>query len=172
MRGRKPEPTHLRLVKGNPSRRPLPKDEPKPRVALRMPDPPSHLNAPAKREWRRKAPELHRIGLLTKIDDGALAAYCYSYGIWVEATKELAKVKRKMAADGKEAYGGFLASTKTSVMVNPLVTVARDALRDMMRVAVEFGMTPSARTRIEAEPPSDRQPDPARHEDPAAEFLA
>ena len=42
MKGRKPTPTHLKLVKGNPGKRKLPINEPKP--ARDFPDVPHHLS--------------------------------------------------------------------------------------------------------------------------------
>ena len=41
MRGRKPSPTHLKLVKGNPGKRPLNVSEPEPEAVL--PCPPAEL---------------------------------------------------------------------------------------------------------------------------------
>ena len=49
--GRKPTPTTLKELKGNPGRRPLNEAEPKP--AARLPSPPAHLSRSARREWRR-----------------------------------------------------------------------------------------------------------------------
>jgi hypothetical protein len=70
MRGRKKTPTNLVLLRGNPGKRALNKEEPKPRPVL--PEPPGHLDTGAKREWRRVAPELHQLGLLTVLDVDAL----------------------------------------------------------------------------------------------------
>ena len=41
MRGRKPTPTTLKRLRGNPGRRPLPKDEAEPPVSERVPRPPA-----------------------------------------------------------------------------------------------------------------------------------
>jgi phage terminase small subunit len=78
MRGRKPHPTLLKLVKGNPGHRPLTDSEPAPRKML--PEPPAELSGDARKEWDRVAPELYRMGLLTGLDRAALAAYCQVYG--------------------------------------------------------------------------------------------
>jgi phage terminase small subunit len=83
MRGRKPKPTHLKLVQGNPGRRPLNKQEAKPRRTV--PTCPGHLNAVARREWRRVVPLLAECGLLTEVDRAPRAAYCQAWGRWVEA---------------------------------------------------------------------------------------
>lgn len=49
MAGRKPRPTHLKVLTGNPGKRPLPKGEPQ--VDEPLGDPPSDWKAPAKRLW-------------------------------------------------------------------------------------------------------------------------
>jgi P27 family predicted phage terminase small subunit len=136
MRGRKPYPTHLKLLKGNPGRRPLNGSEPAPRKML--PDPPAELSADARGEWDRVAPELYRVGLLTGVDRSALAAYCQVYGRWVQAERGIAE-------------GGLLSMTsKGNLIQNPLVGIANKAMADMVRYAAEFGMTPSARVRVRA----------------------
>ena len=89
MRGRKPTPTHLKLVKGNPGRRPLNDCEPAPRKM--MPKPPADLSGDARDEWARVAPELYRVGLLTSLDRSALAAYCQLYARWREAERGIAE---------------------------------------------------------------------------------
>ncbi len=87
MRGRKPKPTRLKLIEGNPGKRPLNPSEPRP--ALIIPTCPSHLNPSAKAEWKRLAHEMHALGIISNLDRGALAAYCQAYGRWVEAERKL-----------------------------------------------------------------------------------
>ena len=71
MRGRKPAPTYLKILKGNPGHRPLPRGEPMPASAPTCP--PDFLNAYAREEWARIGSELFRLGLLTKIDTSLFA---------------------------------------------------------------------------------------------------
>ena len=52
-RGRKPKPTHLKLIEGNPGKRPIRTGPERPTTA--MPEPPDHLNADARTEWDRRA---------------------------------------------------------------------------------------------------------------------
>src|SRR5262245_20901412 len=89
MRGRKPTPTKLKIPNGNPGKRPLNDREPIP--AAGIPDCPDHLDAEAKAEWARIVPELEFMGLLTKVDRAALAAYCQAYSRWVNAEQQVAK---------------------------------------------------------------------------------
>jgi P27 family predicted phage terminase small subunit len=106
------------------------------------------LSEPAKAEWRRLAPELHRLGLLTVLDHTAFAAYCSSFARWVEADRLL-------------QTEGLLATGSTgNTIAHPLFKVATQSARDMIKAGAEFGLTPSARARLAAggyvppEPPS------------------
>ncbi len=76
--GTKPKPTALKLLEGNPGKRPLPMNEPKP--APTAPKCPSWLHKDAKKEWKRISTELERLGLLTQVDMAALAGYCEHSG--------------------------------------------------------------------------------------------
>lgn len=149
MRGRKPKPTHLKLVTGNPGKRPINEREPVP--ANKLPTPPAFLADEAKVEWGRVAEELYRIGVLSSIDRGALAAYCQAYARWAQAEAAI------NATPAKEAVaGGLLVSTTNgNAIQNPLVGIANKAAADMVRYAAEFGMTPSARSRIKADKPEE-----------------
>lgn len=73
MPGRPRKPTALKLLQGNPGKRPLPKNEPHPKVGC---DPPPWLPLDARVEWKRLAPGLLRYRLLTELDGDAFAALC------------------------------------------------------------------------------------------------
>jgi P27 family predicted phage terminase small subunit len=152
--GTKPKPTHLKLIEGNRGKRPLNRKEPKTIPAL--PAPPPHLTADALEEWNRVADWLHRVGLLSEVDRAALAAYAQAYGRWVQAERAIAKMAEK-----DQLTGGLMIKTSNgNAIQNPLVGTANKAAADMMRYAAEFGMTPSARSRISAEATS-QDADPA-----------
>lgn len=73
MKGRNPKPTNLKLVLGNPGRRPLKEDEPKPDgMAIK----PKFLSTRASEIWDQYCPELTRIGILTSVDSHMFAAWC------------------------------------------------------------------------------------------------
>lgn len=76
-----PVPFPLKVLRGNPGKRPM-KREPQPEQAIEVPAPPPFITGYAADEWWRTAPELHRLGLLTRIDVPSLAAYCHAYGQW------------------------------------------------------------------------------------------
>ncbi|MGH7083545.1 MAG: phage terminase small subunit P27 family [Acetobacteraceae bacterium] len=156
MRGRRPRPTHLKLITGNPGKRPLNPAEPKPASAA-PPAAPAELSEEAKTEWRRVARRLYGLGLLSGIDRAALAAYCQAYGRWRRAERALAEMARR-----DSVTGGLLVKTSNgNAIQNPLVGIANKAMADMVRYAAEFGMTPSARSRISAGPQEGGGADPA-----------
>ena len=76
-RGRKPTPTAIKELEGNPGKRPLNSNEPKPDTTA--PKCPKWLEPEAKKEWKRLSIEMERIGILTKVDMAAFAAYCQAY---------------------------------------------------------------------------------------------
>ena len=78
MAGRKPKPTAVKKLEGNPGKRKLNTKEPNPGKG--MPDCPAWLLPEAKTEWIRLSEKLNQMGVLTENDRSAFAAYCQSYG--------------------------------------------------------------------------------------------
>ncbi len=115
--GRKPKPTALKLVTGNPGKRPLPKKEAV--VALSEPTPPAFLCDDAKVEWGRVCSALYAAGLMTELDRAALAAYCAAYGRWAQAERAINRMVAKVWAPGPgledalRYYGGIFEEETT-----------------------------------------------------------
>jgi P27 family predicted phage terminase small subunit len=148
-----PVPTKLKLIRGNPGKRAI-RPEPEPIVPLELPEPPDFLNEEAIAEWSRIGEELRRLRLLTVADTKPLAAYCVSYSRWAAAERAL-----KMMAERDPVTKGLMVKGSLGNPVqNPLVKVASNAARDMVRYAAEFGLTPVARARIAAGPGPDQPP--------------
>lgn len=144
--GRKPKPTHLKLVTGNPGKRTIKPDAIQPPARSRVLAPPEHLSREAKNEWKRLAPMLTKLGILSDLDRASFAAYCQAYGRWKAAEDSLADLARK----DDSGMGAMLVTTKAgNTIQNPLVGVANRAMDMMVKYAAEFGFTPSARTRVQ-----------------------
>jgi len=158
--GRKPTPTALKLVKGNPGKRALPKSEAV--VALAEPTPPAFLCDDAKVEWGRVCSALYAAGLMTELDRAALAAYAAAYGRWAQAERAI----NRMAAKDELNAALMIKTTSGNAIQNPLVGIANKAKADTIRYAGEFGMTPSARARVSANPDDSTQ-----NNNPLAEFF-
>ena len=138
-------PTHLKLLRGNPGKRPV-KPEPEPTLPETLPEPPSFLPTDAVNEWWRVVPELRALGILTVLDVQPLAAYCMAYAHWIAAEQALAQ----MAAEDQDFKGLMIKGSTGAYLTNPLVKIARIAAADMLRFAAEFGMTPRARSYLDA----------------------
>ena len=147
MRGPPPTPVRLKLLKGNPGKRAL-KHGVEPDPEPDAPDPPPFVTGYAADEWHRVAAALCVLRMLTPLDYMPLAAYCVSYARWREAEEALADM-----AKGDLASGALLIKMQDgSPRRNPLVQIAADAARDMLRYAEQFGFSPAARARILAGP--------------------
>jgi len=145
-RGPPPKPTALRVLQGNPGKRPINSREPKPRSGT--PRCPSWLDAEAKRCWQRLVPELEAMGVLTGIDGDALANYCDTWSRWKRAVLFLQNngdVYTIKDETGKVKY----------VQQLPQVAIARNLLSALNRYQQEFGLTPASRSRLVIE---DRGP--------------
>jgi P27 family predicted phage terminase small subunit len=155
VRGRKPKPTHLKVIAGNPGKRPLSSDP------IRLPsfqvDPPEFLDDYGKAAWRQVVPVLVEKGMFTKLDHVALATWCAAYSQWRRAMEALEKV----GADTYETVG----KNGNMFRARPEVGIANEAIRTMTRVGSEFGFSPAARLRL-------RHVDQGDLFDPFAEFAA
>lgn len=142
-RGPKPLPTNVHMLNGNRSKLSPSKllDGVRPDVSI--PDAPDHLLPAALEEWERITVELEKLGLVTEIDRAALAVYCQAYGRWVEAEQKLAENNGAAMIDitpsGYKQQGVWL-------------QISNRAVEQMHKFLAEFGMTPSARSRVTPSP--------------------
>lgn len=132
-RGRKPTPTHLKVVRGNPSKRPLNKSEPKPEGDLFKA--PNDLPQPARRFWTSAIADAPA-GLLKRLDGRVLFA-------WAVAAWQHSNAAREIHKDGPVLKG-----PQGGVYQNPYLSIANRQAMIMLRAAAEMGFTPSSRTRI------------------------
>jgi P27 family predicted phage terminase small subunit len=83
--------------------------------------------------------------ILARVDRDALAAYCQCYARWKEA--ELFLDKHGAVFPIRDENGAV-----RCMLPFPQVAIARSALQMLQRYQQEFGMTPSARTRVRETP--------------------
>jgi P27 family predicted phage terminase small subunit len=129
--GRKPKPTNLKILEGNPGKRPLNKTEPKPRGSVVKPD---WLDGYASEFWDKYAPLCEKLGVLTAADVPTFTGMCEHWHSWRTVKDEI----RKPDFSPVNKHG----------QVAPACTLAKNSWNDFMKVAVEFGLTPSSRCRI------------------------
>ena len=119
-RGRKPKPTAIKELEGNPGKRPLNEAEPKP--AKKAPPCPKWLEPEAKKE----------------VDQAAFASYCQAYARWKEAEEFMTQ------------HGTIVKTKSGYWQQVPQVSIAQTYLKIMNKIAEQFGLTPAARSRITA----------------------
>ncbi|MCD8013316.1 MAG: phage terminase small subunit P27 family [Lachnospiraceae bacterium] len=135
-RGRKPTPTVIKELEGNPGKRPLNENEPKPE--RKAPPCPKWLEKEAKKEWRRLSKQMEALGILTEVDMTAFAGYCQSWARYKEAEEFLTQ------------HGTIVRTPSGYLQQVPQVSIAQTYLKLMEKFAEQFGLTPAARSRIVA----------------------
>lgn len=143
MPGRKAKPTAIKIAENNPGKRPLNLNEPQPRKV--RPKLPAHLSTAARVQWRRVLAVLAPTGVITEAEADLLAVYCESYARYVQALTEL---QPRTGENGLRTGGLIVLNDKGSPMRNPLLKVADDAEKTMLRCMSELGMSPSSRARL------------------------
>lgn len=145
-KGRKPKPTAVKVLEGNPGKRELNIYEPKPK-RTKLPKCPEWLEDEAQAEWNRLAKNLFELGLLTDLDVQPFASYCQAYARWREAEEFITQ-------------HGSIVKTKSGYWQQvPQVSIAHQNQKIMMQAAAEFGLTPSARSRIIADQAVSKEAD-------------
>lgn len=138
-RGRKPTPLNLRVVQGNPGKRKIPDDIPKPKATVKVPRAPKQLSVAARPYWRQFARELSNMRVLTSADYPALAMLSEQYAIYWEAM------------DGVRQYGIIGVTPNNHLVRSEWLNTANKAMDQCLKILLEFGLTPSARMRVREE---------------------
>jgi len=143
-RGPSKTPTHLRLIRGNPGKRPINDDEPQP--ARGEPDVPEWFDEAQRAEWDRVTSELRGMGLLHRADRETIAGYCEAFAEFAACCVSL---KNSGLVSESERYG---------LRPHPLVKIKNDAQRRFLALADRLGLNPSARTHIRITETGARDP--------------
>jgi P27 family predicted phage terminase small subunit len=151
--GRRPQPTALKVLRGNPGKRPLNVNEPTIAAAGAAFDtPPRELDddPAAAAEWRRVAPLLRTARLVTEAERGALTALCQQWSRYLAAHAQVI------------ALGMVIETTKCVPVPNPYLLVADRALTHCHRLWNELGLTPAGRARASKVPAPDDAAAPSK----------
>ena len=139
------KPTALRVLEGNPGRRPIRATEPKPPVEGLIC--PAKMSREAKSEWARIVPQLKACGLLTRLDRALLVLYCETWADYVELRLNVIE------------FGRTFSTPNGYPMTRPEVKQLEIAQAQLRQLAAEFGLSPAARTRLEAPSPNAQRDD-------------
>ncbi|MFR7831203.1 MAG: phage terminase small subunit P27 family [Blautia wexlerae] len=137
MAGRKPKPTAVKKLEGNPGKRKLNTKEPVPaKECLLVLD---WLMPEAKKEWERLAKLMNQMGVLTEVDMACVCCVSVKMAVrWKEAQEHITSV------------GSTFETDKGYQQQTPWVGIANTNQKLMLQASSEFGLTPSSRSRIVA----------------------
>jgi P27 family predicted phage terminase small subunit len=130
VKGRKPKPTYLKLLAGNPGKRPLNEAEPKPKGDLA--EAPEWMTDAQRAIWTEAISHAPR-GLLKKLDDSVFTAWVVARDFHRQATMACAERGLMTKGEGKQS---------------PYLTVVNRQAVMMVKCASELGFTPVARSRV------------------------
>ena len=146
------KPMHLHLVQGtNRTGRHAPAAEPPAKPVEVAPAPPAHMKPEAAGCWRRLAPMLAGMSVLTESDLLAFERLCATYQEVCDADMAL-EMLGATTYETTSITGGFMRRS------HPEVAQRADAERRLLALMGQFGLTPSARARL-AVPGTDRATD-------------
>jgi P27 family predicted phage terminase small subunit len=101
---------------------------------------PDHLDADAKREWKRLVKLLRGLRILTDADGMVLANLCQAWSTLVKAQVKMNET-------------GLLLKTPSGyVQQSPLLGIVNSCTDTVVKLSREFGLTPSSRGRLQVEP--------------------
>lgn len=134
MKGRKPKPTALKRLAGNPGKRPLNDNEPEFTLITDI-EPPTWLSDKAIVMWETVMPELLRNKVLTVADIHNVEVFCMAYNRWRQAEDDI-------------KVNGVTITNENTTIKNPAVTVVNEATTQMMKFGALLGLDPSSRQRL------------------------
>jgi P27 family predicted phage terminase small subunit len=140
-KGRKKIPTRLKELQGTVEKSRQVENEMTAELCHAIPQPPEWLSEIAKQEWQKVTLELFNKQMLHRIDLRLIEAYCNAIALHIE-TEQMLRDKGRIQIF-KNPDG-----TLKHMQAVPYQKIANDALDRALKIATQFGMTPTARTSI------------------------
>ena len=101
-----------------------------------MPRCPEHVRGEARLEWHRTGKRLVAERRMAHVFKAAFAAYCVSWGRWVEAERELQK------------SGAVVMTPNKFPVQSPWLAISNRAQQQMMKALAELGISPTSQARV------------------------
>lgn len=134
--GRKPLSVEDKELRGNPGKTNLHKDTaPKLELLFELPPAPEYLGEYGTREWNRTGPKLVAAKMLMESDMPAFEAYCLNIELMIQARLDI--------KDNGMTIIGHRGRVR-----NPAIAAFGQASTAIRGFVSEFGLSPSARSRI------------------------
>ena len=142
-KGRKKTPTVLKEMYGTARADRVLENEMQVDLLSELPEAPDLLSEIGIAEWYKVTTQLFNLKMLHDVDQSLILAYCNEMSLYIESELELRENGR--IDNFKNSNGDLVRS-----QAKPLVKVKNDALANALKLAVQFGLTPVARTNISA----------------------
>jgi P27 family predicted phage terminase small subunit len=144
MRGRRPKPTALKKLEGNPGKRPLNEHEPKPEGDLYAA--PQWMSESQRVGWGYAITHAP-YGLLKHLDRSILAIWVVAEDLHREASEKISQ------------YGLLTKSPNAGLpLQSPYLAILNKQAQIMLKAGAELGFSPSSRSRVQVVP--DVSPSP------------
>lgn len=167
MVGRNPKPTTTKLLEGTHRKDRANPAEPALPIVPEKREPPEWVAKYGKEIWYRYAPMFSKLGVLTEADIETFARYCTMSATWQELNNWMIQnngqtvyavyTDRKSWDEEKQKYVNKREFSHMAVM--PQYRQWKELSEALLKFEIQFGMTPSSRTRVSAKSPSALVPD-------------
>jgi len=134
VRGRKPNPTALKKLKGERNKDRINDNEPQ--IVGNLPRCPTQITGEARKEWRRVIKQLHACPYITTLERAALAIYCQAWAMFLKAKETV------------EKHGPLIITKKGNIVQNPALSVMNKSMEQLSKYGSKLGFDPSERSRI------------------------
>jgi len=149
MKGPRPLPTVLKILRGNPGGRPLNTREPHPGALAIYTPPELFRDRAACLEWKRTIIPAIQTGQITAADRAMAVGYCLLWSTW-RSQLETASLHPHVVAVGKAHHP----------IPNPARVMANKTYLLLVKTAAELGLTPSSRSRVTVSGASGQEANP------------
>ena len=144
LRGPAPKATNMRILEGNPSRRPFNDEEPQPDPGAKCP---YWVTTGAREIWEEIAPILEGCGVLTEADSVMFAAWCDAVANYKAVSIEIENSALSLANSDDPVYA--------EKQVKCLIASQRNFAELMVKFGTKFGLSPGDRSAIKVSKPKE-----------------
>lgn len=138
------KPTQLKIIEGNPGKRPLPTGEPVPKREI--PKITVDLDAGAKKIYQKLAPRLVRLGLCTELDGHSLMSLCQTAARMQQIRAAIKSLRGELLCYKHTI--DVAGNEYTEIKSNPLTVMERQYSALYRLQAAEFGLSPRGRAGL------------------------
>ncbi|PCJ18014.1 MAG: phage terminase small subunit P27 family [Candidatus Cloacimonadota bacterium] len=135
--GRHKKPTNLKKLEGTYRKDRANDAEPQPDIVI--PKCPKILGREGKKEWKKITKHLESLQLISNLDETALMLYCRAYENYIQAEQNI------------NQEGNIATSEKGVSYISTNAQLSAMYFKQMKTILVEFGMTPSARAKVQVQ---------------------